>query len=116
MTPAGGATRVREVVPPPPAQVTVQGSLLPEGRPLSAATMNDAMSGLCVVLSQLRESSLALSKGRIEDSQRLREKELADQLADIQRQEDAHKGGGFWHDLENVALTVAKVALVVASV
>jgi hypothetical protein len=64
----------------------------------------------------MRTSSLTNSKERVVEDQQLREKAFNDELAAIQRQEDAARNGGFWQDVENTAMTVAKVALVVGAV
>jgi hypothetical protein len=74
------------------------------------------MSGLYVVLSQSRQNSLRSADQRVEENQTLRDKALADAKAAIERQMEAQKSGGFWHDLENGAMWVAKVALAVVAV
>jgi len=98
------------------ATTTTAASLLPDAQPLSSTTLNDAMSGLYVVLSQSRQNAIVSSDQRVEENQTLREKAIADAKTAIQRQIEAQKSGGFWHDLENGAMWVAKVALAVVAV
>ena len=118
MTAVAGATSPAAVSPvaPDPAAATTPASLLPDAQPLSSATLNDAMSGLYVVLSQSRQNALRSADQRVEENQTLRDKALADAKAAIERQMEAQKSGGFWHDLENGAMWVAKVALAVVAV
>jgi hypothetical protein len=118
VTAVAGATSPAAVSPvaPDPATATTAASLLPDAQPLSSATLNDAMSGLYVVLSQSRQNALRSADQRVEENQTLRDKALADAKAAIERQMEAQKSGGFWHDLENGAMWVAKVALAVVAV
>jgi hypothetical protein len=113
-----GATSPAAVSPVTPGTTTgtTAASLLPDAQPLSSATLNNAMSGLYVVLSQSRQNSLRSSDQRVEENQTLRDKALADAKAAIERQVEAQKTGSFWHDLENGAMWVAKVALAVVAV
>ncbi len=116
MTAVTPAVVAREVASPPSAPLTGAPPTLPEGRPLSGVTIDDAMSGMYLVLSQLREGSLAVDKDRVAENDGQRDKAIHDQLAAIEEQERDQQDGGFWHDVENVVLTVAKVALAVGSV
>ena len=118
MIAVSGATSPAAVSPVTPGTTTgtTAASLLPDAQPLSSATLNDAMSGLYVVLSQSRQNSLRSSDQRVEENQTLRDKALADAKAAIERQVEAQKTGSFWHDLENGAMWVAKVALAVVAV
>ena len=100
---------------PTPSPIATTPSL-PDAEPLSPASMGDAMSALYAVLAESREQDLKSGTERVEGIQQLREKALADARAAIDRQSQDEKSSGFWHDFENVAMVVAKVALAVAAV
>jgi hypothetical protein len=111
-------TSAPAVTRPPPAQAsaTEAGSLLPESEPLSAAGMNDALSALYLALSQSRQAGVQSGEQQVEEQKALEEKAIADAKAAMEQQAADQQSGGFWHDLGNIAMVIAKVAMAVVAV
>jgi hypothetical protein len=88
---------------------------LPDPVPLSSSALNDAMSALYGLQSQQRQHDLTFGKGRVVEQQEQEKRAYEDEKRAIAKAEEAESHHSFWSGIENGALAVAKVALVVGS-
>lgn len=79
----------------------VDATPLPEPEPLTLGGVDDALTALYAVMSQQRQSALALGKSRVDDAGHRAHEALVDQEQALARKEanEASHGGGFFDSL-----------------
>jgi len=95
---------------PPGGPGTAGPALVPEGAPLSAGGIDDALGLLYMAMAQQRQNGVQTSQSRVKSAEKAEEKALADQQAAVKKEEanQADHGRGFFSSIGHLLGDVAK--------